>query len=122
MNNRYKKKIAEMKEILGNKCAVCGATDKSLDFDHINPKSKSFTICDEWSKNGDDLQNELVKCQLLCVDCHNDKTLKQKSFQKVKEQNLHGTLSCYRYCKCDICRKAKADYMREYGKKRRAKL
>ena len=30
----------------------------------------------------------------------------------------HGSLTEYRYCKCELCKKAKSDYMREYKKNR----
>lgn len=71
---KYYQALSESKEKLGGKCIKCGATER-LQFDHIHPKNKSFEI----TKNllmGDKekFQEELDKCQLLCYDCHLEKT------------------------------------------------
>ena len=70
--NRRKNRLQEAKDYLGNICWCCGATE-NLQFDHIDPKTKSFNINaqDSWEK----LIPELDKCQLLCPPCHLKKTL-----------------------------------------------
>ena len=65
---------------LGGKCVECGATE-CLQFDHINPLEKSFTITGNFHRK--DLNEELVKCQLLCPKCH---------FEKTKDDWLSGKL------------------------------
>lgn len=67
---RYKKRKAELINALGGKCVVCGAKN-NLEFDHIIPSTKSFTIMSHWH---DDVEEELKKCQLLCKKCHLRKT------------------------------------------------
>ena len=67
-------------EMLGGKCARCGATGY-LEFDHINPDEKSFLI--NPSYNMEKLKPELKKCQLLCYPCHMEKT---------KEDFLNGKI------------------------------
>lgn len=52
--------------------------------------------------------------QLLCRSCHEAKTLVDRGQESAKES--HGTLSSYKYCKCNLCKKAKADYMSRYHK------
>ncbi len=56
---------------MGGKCVECGSTEL-LQFDHINPLEKSFTITSNFHRK--DLDEELAKCQLLCWDCHMEKT------------------------------------------------
>ena len=58
---------------LGGKCVSCGGTD-DLQFDHIDPSTKSFTIGRNTSCSDEKFTNELKKCQLLCKACHKIKT------------------------------------------------
>ena len=57
---------------LGGRCVQCGATDE-LEFDHIDPATKSNHRI--WSWSWARINEELEKCQLLCVPCHFQKTL-----------------------------------------------
>jgi len=65
-----------MLEAMGNKCACCGYDKclRILEFHHINPKTKSFSLgsargnISSW-KN---LVNELKKCILVCQNCHGE--------------------------------------------------
>ena len=60
-------------EKLGGKCVKCGTT-KYLQFDHIKPSEKSFDISRKLTTDLKTLFEELDKCQLLCWDCHMEKT------------------------------------------------
>lgn len=71
---RYKARKAELIDKLGGKCVVCGSSE-NLEFDHINPSTKSFSIMKQWH---DDVDEELKKCQLLCRDCHHIKHYKSE--------------------------------------------
>ena len=71
---RYARRMAELKDLLGNACAICG-TDERLEFDHLDPNTKSFSIARRWNAPLRELKEELAKCQLLCHDHHLDKTL-----------------------------------------------
>lgn len=55
-------------------CRVCG--DKRfwvLDFHHIDPKEKDFTISLDINRFSiRTLKNELRKCEVLCANCHRD--------------------------------------------------
>lgn len=57
----------------GGKCVKCGSIE-CLEFDHINPEDKLFTIGKMWSLNNTAYLTELNKCQLLCESCHLEKT------------------------------------------------
>lgn len=60
--------------LLGGKCASCGYDKSSaaLEFHHIDPSSKEIMInsktlmTDDFSK----IEQELLKCKLLCRNCH----------------------------------------------------
>lgn len=80
-----KEKLIEYK---GGKCEKCGYNKNihALEFHHINPNEKEFTIS---SKNISfkDLKKEVDKCVLLCSNCHreiHDKIKENES--KEKEQ------------------------------------
>jgi hypothetical protein len=67
-------------EKLGGKCVECGCTD-SLEFDHIDPSTKSFNIAAGYTKPKEVLLEEVAKCQLLCNKCHIEKTKKDAKFR-----------------------------------------
>lgn len=98
----------------GGKCKICSSLDK-LHFDHVDPKTKvSHNI---WSWSSERLREELIKCQLLCKDCHLKKTMKENNLTPVP----HGHIKKYKIhrCKCALCRKANANNKREREHKRK---
>lgn len=112
---RYRRRRASAIQQLGGACAVCGSK-LLLEIDHINKKDKSFNIAaalSSWSEKR--VQAELKKCQLLCHKHHQVKSLAEAG----KQQAQCGTLSGYRYCKCERCRAAKRNWDKEYKRKRR---
>lgn len=97
---------------LGGKCKSCGTTEK-LEFDHINPEDVSFRISQNLAAAWLVLKAELDKCQLLCRTCHWIKTCKDQN--KISHELVsHGTTNAYcnYYCRCELCKKAWADYNR----------
>lgn len=64
-----KKKLVEYK---GGECQIC-SYDKciaALDFHHINPKEKLFSISSAMSYSLKRLKKEVDKCILVCRNCH----------------------------------------------------
>jgi 5-methylcytosine-specific restriction endonuclease McrA len=114
MLKRYHERRDKAIERLGGKCK-CGSIS-DLQFDHINPTTKKFTIAKLSSINEEDFWKEIDKCQLLCNNCHQEKTL--LDLGRISAKQTHGTLSSYRYCKCNECKAAKSVYMKEYNKGR----
>ena len=119
---RYRDRVIEAHWLKKNKCNVCGlkkgAKDENgnkikFELDHINPEEKSYTIT-EFIKSfpWEEVLVELDKCQLLCYDCHKKKTA------PLKGKN-HGLTMLRTGCKCEICKKAGREYMKEYRKKKR---
>jgi 5-methylcytosine-specific restriction endonuclease McrA len=61
-------------EYLGGCCSACGY-DKclnALEFHHINPDEKEFSISKSSSLTLDAIKSELDKCVLLCSNCHRE--------------------------------------------------
>lgn len=106
--HRAKKKAWAI-EFLGGKCENCGSKDK-LEFNHIDPVDKRFTIGSNLGRNKRILTAELLKCQLLCHDCHIDDTLLRQGANRAK----HGTAGKYSNgrCRCRPCKDAWAKYIR----------
>lgn len=96
---------------LGGKCIVCGSKEE-LNLDHLDPKQKSFNISQLWSISQERFDVELDKCQILCKTCHKAKNLMDKNTKAAIR--THGTLSSYRYCKCQQCRDAYKIYWQSY--------
>ncbi len=67
---RTKEKCVKYK---GGKCERCGYNKciQALDFHHINPKEKDFTISGG-TKSFESLKSELDKCILVCKNCHSE--------------------------------------------------
>ncbi len=91
---------------LGGKCVKCGSI-KNLEFDHINPKDKLYNI-DKILSNLELLIIELVKCQLLCFDCHVEKSTLEKAINITK-----GCKNSIHTCKCHTCKEKTREYRRE---------
>ncbi len=92
-------------------CVRCGSGD-NLQLDHVDPTLKiSHKI---WSWSAEKREAELAKCQVLCEHCHLDKTRGDEAvFIHLQGNDECGTLAKYKgpfKCRCDLCRKANADY------------
>lgn len=72
--HRHKTK-EELVKYKGGKCEICGY-DKclgALDFHHLDPSQKDFTISNSnIYKNLDKLKEEVDKCILVCANCHRE--------------------------------------------------
>lgn len=97
--------VAERREqyiqSFGGCCSRCGSTDR-LEFDHVDPKEKISHRIFSWSH--DRIRSELQKCELLCKQCHVEKTRVDLDCGP-----KHGTVGAYKYyrCRCEPCRAAK---------------
>ena len=59
---------------LGGKCASCGYNKcvEALDFHHLDPNKKEFSISQAKSHSFSKVKPELDKCVLLCANCHRE--------------------------------------------------
>jgi 5-methylcytosine-specific restriction endonuclease McrA len=72
--DRYHRRRAQAIEALGGVCARCGFDD-TLEFDHIDPSTKEFRLARGLAGYSETrIQAELAKCQLLCKECHYQKS------------------------------------------------
>lgn len=71
-HRRNKKILAVL--YLGGKCSCCGYNKSysALDFHHINPEEKEFTIAKNTSLSWKKMKAEIQKCILLCANCHRE--------------------------------------------------
>jgi hypothetical protein len=55
-----------------NGCAICGydKCDAVLQFHHVNPKDKLFSLHSQGSRKKETIIKEVNKCILLCFNCH----------------------------------------------------
>lgn len=85
VRNREKKILKWLKEYKSIlKCEKCGENHPAcLDFHHINPKEKRFSLGKAKSHlTIKSLKSEIAKCKVLCANCHR----KEHWEQKEKEQ------------------------------------
>jgi hypothetical protein len=90
IKNCYRNKMQERRKLidaikLEQGCLLCGYNEHpvALDFDHINPLEKSFTIGTKYSSVSEELLlSEIKKCRVLCANCHRVETLKNRHNQK----------------------------------------
>ena len=56
----------------GGKCERCGYNkcNRALEFHHLNPQEKDFSISKHINRNIEELKSEVDKCILLCSNCH----------------------------------------------------
>ena len=65
--------LAKIKQQRGGKCIRCGYDKclKALEFHHIDPNKKDFTISNDHFKLIDAVE-EIKKCILICSNCHKE--------------------------------------------------
>jgi hypothetical protein len=107
MKDWYDRRHAQAIEQLGGKCVRCGAV-KDLQFDHVDPATKTMTIAKTWTASEERFQAELAKCQLLCFPHHKEKTRAEQSVPH------GGGVSGKSKCSCALCKQKKAEYMRNW--------
>lgn len=91
-------------------CAGCGSTS-SLELHHLDPSTKVTHRIWSWAKER--REAELAKCQVLCFDCHLQKSV------AAMVTHQHGTWAMVgnHKCKCAEC----LDFQAGYKRARRAR-
>ena len=120
MAKRYHSKRKALIEELGGKCNSCGSK-KDLHIDHKDSKKKTFRAADVHSVSDARVQEEKKNFQLLCGKCHKKKTHEEWDYSTPKPRC--GTYWMYRRhgCRCDECKVAYKDKMKEWREMSKAK-
>lgn len=99
-------------KVSGNKCSDCGENNiNSLDFHHIHPEDKEFSISKAISHRWDvtKIIPELEKCNLFCRNCHREHHSGiRKIFKEIKpsEKELNNFIEKNAPKRtCRMCRK-----------------
>lgn len=78
-------------------CVDCGEADPIvLQFDHREPKSKNFSIGSGCASSESLLLSEILKCDVVCANCHARRTAKQRRYHL----NFAGKDEVYKTRKC----------------------
>jgi len=80
---RNKKYIHEYLKI--HPCTICGFDDtRALDFDHKDPDTKLNTLANmvTGTHSLKRIEEEILKCDVLCANCHRIKTFEQFGYSK----------------------------------------
>lgn len=117
-------------DIMGGKCQICGYNNniKALEFHHIHPEEKLFTISENSLRNLEELFTELRKCILVCANCHriiHDDTLNESFTTSFDEDKAQTYFQQEEYLKlfnaikkepkyCPICGKLIHSYRNKY--------
>jgi hypothetical protein len=68
-------------------CVDCGEKDPIvLEFDHRDPSTKSSNIGDSYGKSIEYLKEEILKCDIVCANCHRKRTAKMFNYYKYVKQ------------------------------------
>jgi DNA-binding MarR family transcriptional regulator len=86
---KYNAKILRGINLLGGKCFNCGNNDVAvLEFHHKDPltKTKEVSILCRLTSNWQVIQQEILKCELLCCNCHKIKHFNRNLYDKYAEK------------------------------------
>lgn len=74
-------------------CVECGYNlhPAALDFDHLDPDTKLFTIATGMSRSWQSLMDEMAKCEIVCANCHRIRTVNRKLAISQIKANIRST-------------------------------
>ena len=80
-DNSYKVHLHRVYEYLvSHPCVDCGESDiRVLEFDHRDPSKKLFTVSELTSGQSTKLEDEILKCDVRCANCHKKRTFEMRA-------------------------------------------
>ena len=100
-------------ESQGGKCVICESTER-LEIDHIDKAEKKVPVAALWSRSELVRKSELEKCQVLCYDCHKEKTIREATTAKCGQIGMYN-----KGCRCDLCTATNRERVRRNRAKRK---
>ena len=85
----YRRKIKErLVAYKGGKCEICGYNKciNALEFHHINPGEKDFTIGTFKVLSFQKCKQEVDKCMLVCSNCHRE--IHDEEYKKIEQERI----------------------------------
>lgn len=90
-NTNRRRFVIKEKMILykGGKCSRCGYNrcNAALEFHHLDPQQKSFSLASNHSRSWKTIQKELDKCILVCSNCHREINDEQFQLTSIRYQH-----------------------------------
>lgn len=82
--------LAKIKQMRGGRCVRCGYNTciKALEFHHINPAQKDFTISNDHFKLQEAIE-ESKKCILICSNCHKELHDNMWNIEDLKKEEVN---------------------------------
>ena len=93
--------------ISGNQCCICGYNRclQALEFHHLDPAQKDFTISKNPNTSFDKAIEEIKKCILVCANCHREihadlikdlpiSSFNQKRYEEIQEKRTFQQNLC----------------------------
>ena len=91
--HRDRNHIALWNLLLTSECVDCGYKDpRVLEFDHLPQYQKSFSIANAVSgstRSWSAIQKEIAKCEIVCSNCHQIRTMERGDFKRNKSYLAH---------------------------------
>lgn len=104
-NRRRFEKKKRAVEYLGGKCVDCGYDRyiEALEFDHIDPSKKDFTISGNHCVSWERIKEELDKCELRCANCHRERHAREKFSIPSQYPELESNKNLVKNTTCENC-------------------
>ena len=68
--------------LMNSECADCKNSDpRVLEFDHLDPSIKNYSISQMGSYSLKKLKEEISKCEVVCANCHRIRTASQFNYR-----------------------------------------
>lgn len=97
----------------GRPCADCGTRDtRVLEFDHVREKSEDIAVLWRLGRSLEELQREVARCEVVCVNCHRRRTATRgrwlradpaRSADDARSRRLRNVAWLYRYLATAAC-------------------
>ena len=78
-------------------CSVCGYNEipEALEFDHVDRTQKRIKMSRAHQYSWRYIMEEMEKCVVLCANCHRKKTMEEKDYLEVGEQESEEEVRQY---------------------------